>query len=182
MSLGLAFLGGALASGVLAYNTSEEEQRRRNAVLEARKAGIREQRKHEKELFEIRTFSNYYAAEQAGTSRIAQQMALGAKGGTQGLRSADMFRVGRDEWLGRKVESFKDRQAQKALADLDAQKMSPERAGWQAALTSFIPLATKAGGHAILDTPETSRGPASLGDPLNNALSNRFRQAALLGG
>ena len=124
--------------GAMAYNSAEEEAERNNAVIEARKASLSEQRRYEKELFEIRTFSAYWAAESAGTVRMARQMALGARGGTQGLRQADMFRVDRDRWLGQKEQRFKDDQMRRHFRELDMGKKDPGDEAWYAGLGAAL--------------------------------------------
>lgn len=124
LTLGITAVAG-IAKGIMAYNSAEEEAKRNNAVIDARKASLSEQRRYEKELFEIRTFSSYWSAESAGTVRIARQMALDARGGTQGLNMADMFRVDRDRWLGQKEQRHKDDQMQRHFKELEMGRKDP---------------------------------------------------------
>ena len=148
--MGWMFLGGAAltaASTALAYSNAKEEQERRNAMVDARITATREQRKHEKRMFEVQTFSNYYGAEAAGTMRIARQMSMGAKGGTYALNRADVFRAHRDFWAGRQEQIFKDKQADRHIQEMKAQKRDPSDAGMAAGLEtafstaiSFIPV------------------------------------------
>ena len=136
----------AAGSAILTAWNAREEQKRENAVLDSRVAAIEEQRRYDKQSYELQTFARYWEAEEAGTMRLAMNAGLGVYSrASQG----DLAQMRRDDFVGQRDQAQRDRQAELHTKELKEGKASPDRealASGLGTLTSFIPLFMRGGG------------------------------------